>query len=711
MSAGCQLPAAGVAFPCYRLPPLVGGVVSAGARSGDPQPPDRHPTPTGTRRQRYLPAMADAAGEGEEEGPEGLSEGHAAAAGDASRVILHLDLDCFYCQVEQLRLSIPPGTPVAVQQWEGLIAVNYEARAQGVTRHMRAPDALKACPGLRLVHVETIGDGGGGGGGGEGVQGGAAHSRLKEKACLERYRQASRKIIALIHRTVPGSTVVEKASIDEVYLDVTQAVEEELRGGSGGGQPAGGRGGGEEEEGDEGGAGGGGGLCAWGSVVLGSSPLHAGNTFDRRFAVGAQLCARLRGVVRRELGYTMSGGVAANKLLAKLASAMHKPNQQTLIPARAVAALMRSLPLTKIGKMGGKLGAELQEMGAATAGDVADMPLAALEQRLGAARARWAHAAVRGACAEAVVAKGPPKSMLAAKSFSATSSTAAIRRWLGILADELAVRMALDEATHQRRARNLVLHWRGGRGVGSTWGKERSRSGPMPPGALSGRPEGRAAALAAAAAALFGAAEDTLPCSRLALSTTEFTAAPVAGRQSIQRFFAAASPGAAEAAAPAAAVDDVIAIAENASPSPNQAATPRCEPTAAKPQGHPVSTASFPQWTARFVEPAEPAPAHSPERPPGAPSSEAPAPAPADGGNGGGELEKLGGVDVAEQRRILRDIELRRAREQPGHATGRAPKRRAPSSGGRRSAKQPLPSQRSITSMFSRASSGGGPPG
>ena len=39
---------------------------------------------------------------------------------------------------------------------DGLIAVNYTARAF-VTRHMRAGEALKACPGLKLVHVKTIG--------------------------------------------------------------------------------------------------------------------------------------------------------------------------------------------------------------------------------------------------------------------------------------------------------------------------------------------------------------------------------------------------------------------------------------------------------------------------------------------------------------------------------------------------------------------------
>lgn len=39
-------------------------------------------------------------------------------------------------QVEQRRLNIPRDVPCAVQQWEGLIAVNYAARAAGITRHM-----------------------------------------------------------------------------------------------------------------------------------------------------------------------------------------------------------------------------------------------------------------------------------------------------------------------------------------------------------------------------------------------------------------------------------------------------------------------------------------------------------------------------------------------------------------------------------------------
>lgn len=39
-------------------------------------------------------------------------------------------------QFEMVRLGLSPETPVACQQWTGLIAINYPARAFGITRHM-----------------------------------------------------------------------------------------------------------------------------------------------------------------------------------------------------------------------------------------------------------------------------------------------------------------------------------------------------------------------------------------------------------------------------------------------------------------------------------------------------------------------------------------------------------------------------------------------
>ncbi len=73
-----------------------------------------------------------------------------------SRYIALIDLDCFYAAVEHVRLGIARDVPLAVQQWENVIAVNYAARAAGVTRHERVDSIKKKCPGIRLVHVATL---------------------------------------------------------------------------------------------------------------------------------------------------------------------------------------------------------------------------------------------------------------------------------------------------------------------------------------------------------------------------------------------------------------------------------------------------------------------------------------------------------------------------------------------------------------------------
>ena len=59
--------------------------------------------------------------------------------------------------MEQKRLGIPASVPVGVQQWQGLIAVNYAARAAGISRHMRVQEAKQHCPDLKTVHVQTLG--------------------------------------------------------------------------------------------------------------------------------------------------------------------------------------------------------------------------------------------------------------------------------------------------------------------------------------------------------------------------------------------------------------------------------------------------------------------------------------------------------------------------------------------------------------------------
>jgi len=53
-----------------------------------------------------------------------------------------------------------------------------------------------------------------------------------------------------------------------------------------------------------------------------------------------------------------------------------------------------------------------------------------------------------------------PKSMLAAKSFNVTSQSAQLDKWMQILAEELAERLAEDSELNARRPRTLTLYYR-----------------------------------------------------------------------------------------------------------------------------------------------------------------------------------------------------------------------------------------------------------
>ena len=75
---------------------------------------------------------------------------------EEERQIILIDMDAYYAQVEIKKHNIDPTKPVAVQQWNGVIALNYVAKARGVTRSMTVYDALAHCSDLILVHVSTF---------------------------------------------------------------------------------------------------------------------------------------------------------------------------------------------------------------------------------------------------------------------------------------------------------------------------------------------------------------------------------------------------------------------------------------------------------------------------------------------------------------------------------------------------------------------------
>ncbi len=50
---------------------------------------------------------------------------------------------------------------------------------------------------------------------------------------------------------------------------------------------------------------------------------------------------------------------------------------------------------------------------------------------------------------------------------SCSADLAALQRWFQVLAEELASRMATDEAQYRRRPRNLIVHYRTGETMGA----------------------------------------------------------------------------------------------------------------------------------------------------------------------------------------------------------------------------------------------------
>lgn len=377
--------------------------------------------------------------------------------------ILHLDLDCFYAQVERKRLNLPPDTPLAVIQWSSALAVSYPARALGVKRGMVIDNIRKLCGNaVHLVHVETIGNGQ------------PAEAELTrqpdvlntQKVSLARYRAASATIFHAMQQALDGySAVLERASIDEAYIDVSIEADRRARSGA-------------EVTADAG-----------GMVVVGGQ-VDTGNESDLRLMHAADIAVEVRRRVLKDCGYTVSAGVSVNKLLAKFASAKNKPDGQTVVPFSAISDLINDVPLRTLRGLGGKLGREVEEMGVTTAGEATQLSMEVLEAKLGRKFAEFVYQSVRGEDETKVKERDKTNSLLAAKSFQRCMNLeAAEKKWLPILAEELAERVAIESELQNRHARTLVISFRvkqaGGQGAMVT----ASRSVPMPAAGVEGRAE------------------------------------------------------------------------------------------------------------------------------------------------------------------------------------------------------------------------------
>lgn len=91
----------------------------------------------------------------------------------------------------------------------------------------------------------------------------------------------------------------------------------------------------------------------------------------------------IRERIYRELHLTASAGAATNKLLAKMASEMNKPNGQCVIPPEEVDGIMHTLPVNKLMGVGAVTYKKLQSMNILTCGDMQQLGYSELVEHFG----------------------------------------------------------------------------------------------------------------------------------------------------------------------------------------------------------------------------------------------------------------------------------------------------------------------------------------
>jgi DNA polymerase-4 len=217
---------------------------------------------------------------------------------DQHRIIIHIDMDCFFAAVEQQDNPSLQGKPIAVTgagKRTVITTSSYEARAFGVKTGMTTWEARQKCPGLIFV---------------------VGNNR--------KYVRISTELVKVFREFTP---VVEVFSIDEAFLDIT------------------------------------------GSVKL--------------FGSKETIACLIKERIRKQFGLTCSIGIAPNKLLAKLASEMEKPDGLTIMEPQEVAGVLDKVPIGKLCGIGKKTEKQLLSYGIRTCGDLGRFPVEILKSKYG----------------------------------------------------------------------------------------------------------------------------------------------------------------------------------------------------------------------------------------------------------------------------------------------------------------------------------------
>lgn len=124
-----------------------------------------------------------------------------------------------------------------------------------------------------------------------------------------------------------------------------------------------------------------------------------------------EIAKELKGQIKKETGLTCSIGIAPNKILAKIASDMEKPDGVTIILQNDIESILHPLPVRKLWGIGPKTENALKDTGVETIGTLASLSIDTLIDRFGTSYGTYLYHASRGIDNSPLITHWEPKSI------------------------------------------------------------------------------------------------------------------------------------------------------------------------------------------------------------------------------------------------------------------------------------------------------------
>jgi DNA polymerase IV len=176
------------------------------------------------------------------------------------------------------------------------------------------------------------------------------------------------------------------------------------------------------------------------------------------FPNAVKIAQELKERIRRELRLTASVGVGPNKLIAKMACDMDKPDGFRVVYEKDVEKTLRDLPVIKLWGVGRKTEKRLNDLGIKTIGELARTPIQHLERNFGPNIGRTLHEHARGVDASPVVSFHEPESLSREVTFEEdTGDFYIIKETLYALTEDVAAR--LKEAGSKGRTVTIKIRY------------------------------------------------------------------------------------------------------------------------------------------------------------------------------------------------------------------------------------------------------------